>query len=107
MKSAIALGVGLDNVICIKTDERGLMCTTHLEHEIQEALQSGAAPFMVNATAGTTVYGAFDPLVKISEICAKYSLWFHIDGSWGGAAVFSDEVRHLMQGITFDIHWKL
>lgn len=41
----------------------------------------GFVPFFVSATAGTTVYGAFDPLIAISDICRKYSVWMHVDVS--------------------------
>lgn len=36
---------------------------------------------MVNATAGTTVLGAFDPIDEISDICEKHHLWLHVDVS--------------------------
>lgn len=38
-------------------------------------------PFLVSATAGTTVYGAFDPLLAIADICKKYKIWMHVDVS--------------------------
>lgn len=41
----------------------------------------GFVPFFVSATAGTTVYGAFDPLIAISDICRKYGVWMHVDVS--------------------------
>lgn len=41
----------------------------------------GAVPFMVNATAGTTVLGAFDPIDQVAEICEKHNLWLHVDVS--------------------------
>lgn len=44
-------------------------------------LLQGSAPFLVCATAGTTVLGAFDPLDKIADICEKHGLWFHVDVS--------------------------
>lgn len=39
----------------------------------------GLVPFYVNATAGTTVYGAFDPVTDIANICEKCGLWMHVD----------------------------
>lgn len=41
----------------------------------------GAVPFFVNATAGTTVLGAFDPIHEIADICEKHNLWLHVDVS--------------------------
>lgn len=72
-------------------------------------------PYFVNATAGTTVYGAYDPLDKIADICQKYGLWMHVDGAWGGSALLSKKYRGLMKGIdrwgtkkttlTLDLHY--
>lgn len=42
-------------------------------------LEQGLVPFYVNATAGTTVYGAVDPLDAIADICSAHSLWMHVD----------------------------
>lgn len=39
----------------------------------------GCVPMFVNATAGTTVYGAFDPINEIADICEKYNMWLHVD----------------------------
>lgn len=49
------------------------------------AILQGFVPFLVSATAGTTVYGAFDPLIAIADICKKYKIWMHVDVSvmWG------------------------
>ncbi len=50
-----------------------------LESKIQAAKAEGSLPFFVSATAGTTVYGAFDPLHETADMCEKYGLWFHVD----------------------------
>ena len=53
----------------------------------------------MNATSGTTVFGAYDPLDKIAEICSHHNLWLHVDGAWGASAVCSRKYRYLMTGI--------
>ena len=59
----------------------------------------GARPFAVVATAGTTVTSAFDPLDPIADICEAEELWLHVDGCWGGSALFSPRQAGLMHGI--------
>lgn len=44
-------------------------------------LLQDAVPFFVNATAGTTVQGAFDPLNCIADISERNGMWMHIDVS--------------------------
>ena len=53
----------------------------HLERLIKEALEKGCKPYFVNCTCGTTVLGAFDPILPIADICEKYNLWLHVDVS--------------------------
>lgn len=93
------LGIGSDNVYSVKTDSRGKMSVAHLIESIQRAQDEGAAPFMVSATAGTTVLGAFDPLEDIADVCEKYGLWLHVDAAWGGGALVSRKHRGLLKGI--------
>uniref|UniRef100_A0AAY4A2Q6 Glutamate decarboxylase 2 n=1 Tax=Denticeps clupeoides TaxID=299321 RepID=A0AAY4A2Q6_9TELE len=98
-KGAAALGIGTESVICIKADERGKMIPSDLEKRILEAKQKGFVPFFVSATAGTTVYGAFDPLIAIADICKKYNIWMHVDGAWGGSLLMSRKHRWKLNGV--------
>lgn len=98
-KLASFMGLGSDNVYTIKTCERGRIIIEHLESEILRAQNEGAIPFMVVATAGTTVLGAFDPIDKIANLCGKYNMWLHVDAAWGGGALMSQKYRHLLIGI--------
>ena len=52
-----------------------------LEDLILRHKAEGKTPFFVNATAGTTVKGAFDPIDEIANICNKHDLWLHVDVS--------------------------
>ncbi|XP_062843443.1 glutamate decarboxylase 1 [Trichomycterus rosablanca] len=98
-KSAVVLGIGSENVFAVKCDERGKMIPAELESSISAAKAKGLVPFFVNATAGTTVYGAFDPLVDIADICERCDLWMHVDAAWGGGLLLSKRHRIKMRGI--------
>ncbi|KAM4705046.1 glutamate decarboxylase 1-like [Rhinophrynus dorsalis] len=98
-KASAVLGIGTDNVIAVKCDERGKMIPSDLEAKILQAKREGCVPFYVSATAGTTVYGAFDPLSKIADICEKYRLWMHVDAAWGGGLLLSKKHNFKLDGI--------
>lgn len=62
----------------MKADIHGCMDVIDLEEKIKESIAQGKKPFLINATCGTTVLGAYDPLKKIAEIGKKYDLWTHV-----------------------------
>ena len=92
-------GVGKNNLRYIPTNEKGEMLSEKLEEQIREDISKGYLPFYVNATAGTTVLGAFDPIDSISKICKKYNIWLHVDGAYCGAAIFSSKYKGLLEGL--------
>ncbi|RAL01652.1 pyridoxal phosphate-dependent decarboxylase family protein [Aspergillus ibericus CBS 121593] len=97
-KAAQMLGLGSSSVWAVPVDKQGRMIASQLEALVQKALAEDRTPFYVNATAGTTVMGSFDPFHDIAAICKKYNLWFHVDGSWGGSFIFSAQQRSKLSG---------
>ncbi|KYK58088.1 glutamate decarboxylase [Drechmeria coniospora] len=97
-KAAVTCGMGAASVVCVPVDAAGRMEPPALRSLILEALAQGRTPLYVNATAGTTVLGAYDPIGKIRSICDEFGLWLHVDGSWGGAVCFSERHRHKLDG---------
>lgn len=53
----------------------------------------------VVATAGTTNAGIIDDLAGVAEVAAANRLWFHVDGAYGGAGLFSTTARARYRGI--------
>ncbi|KAG8521617.1 Acidic amino acid decarboxylase GADL1, partial [Galemys pyrenaicus] len=98
-KAASFLGIGTENICFVETDGRGKMIPKELDKQVSRARKEGAAPFLVCATSGTTVLGAFDPLDEIADICVRHGLWLHVDASWGGSALMSRKYRKLLHGI--------
>ncbi|KAF0297369.1 Cysteine sulfinic acid decarboxylase [Amphibalanus amphitrite] len=99
MKAANWHGFGSDNVVQVGTDSLGRMRPDLLLEAVQRVLAEGREPLFVNATCGTTVLGAYDPVPAIADICQQYGLWLHVDACWGGAAMLSRRWRHLLTGI--------
>ncbi len=80
-KNAAFSGLGRDQVRYVPSDKLGRLDLKSLELMIEEDIQNGFKPIMVNLTAGTTVLGAFDPVGEVRAIGDKYGLWLHLDGS--------------------------
>lgn len=99
VKGAAWLGLGTDNVYKVKTDKFGRMEPSDLRRAIAKARDKGHLPFFVNATCGTTVLGAFDPLPEIAAICQQENLWLHVDACLGGTLLLSEKYRHRLSGI--------
>ncbi|KAL9008279.1 MAG: hypothetical protein Q9173_006580 [Seirophora scorigena] len=110
-KAAQMLGFGSEAVIAVPTDRSGRMDPSALESLIQKSKEDGKTPFYVNATAGTTVLGSYDPVRAASKICRAHNLWLHVDASWGGPAIFSSKLAkekldgsHLADSIAINPH---
>ena len=58
---------------------RGKMLVSDLETKLVQAEREGCRPFLVVATAGTTVLGAFDDLNDIADVCQRHAVWLHVD----------------------------
>uniref|UniRef100_A0A8C1BUR0 Glutamate decarboxylase 1 n=1 Tax=Cyprinus carpio carpio TaxID=630221 RepID=A0A8C1BUR0_CYPCA len=100
-KASAVLGFGTENLILLRTDERGRVIPADLENKVIDAKQKvigGSVPCS-RATTSPTVYGAFDPINEIADICEKYSMWLHVDGAWGGGLLMSRKHRHKLNGI--------
>ncbi|RYP23426.1 hypothetical protein DL765_001131 [Monosporascus sp. GIB2] len=112
-KAAMACGLGVSSVVAVPSTADARMDVAALGELVVQAKADGRTPLYVNATAGTTVFGAFDPLPEIAAVCAEFGMWFHVDASWGGACVFSETHRHKLNGthladsLTFNPHKML
>lgn len=97
-KAAVAAGMGSSAVVCVPVDDTGRMSIPALRSLIQESIAAGRTPLYVNATAGTTVMGMYDPVREARAICDEFGMWLHVDGSWGGSVALSRAHRHKLDG---------
>lgn len=39
--------------------------------------------------------------IRLHQVCQKYSIWFHVDGAYGGSALLLPELQHLRKGLEY------
>jgi L-2,4-diaminobutyrate decarboxylase len=109
-KSASMLGLGFDAVVPVRCGTDHRMDPAALAGALAEARTAGLVPMAVVATAGTTDFGAVDPLPETAALARAYGAWFHVDAAYGGGLMVSGRYRHLLAGVgladsvTVDFH---
>ncbi len=98
-KNASFGGIGVGQIRRVKTNQFGQMDVSHLQELIHQDKANNLEPFFVNATAGTTVLGAFDDIKAIHEVIKDDDIWLHVDGAYCGSVIFSKHYKHLVEGV--------
>lgn len=88
------------DVVVVPVDAEGRLTGFALREVIHRYHESGAGRiFAVVASAGTTNLGIVDDLESVAETCREESLWLHVDGAYGGAALAAPSKREIFSGI--------
>ncbi len=109
-KSASMLGLGYDAVVPVPCGPDHRMDPRALAGELAQARKDGLVPMAIVATAGTTDFGAIDPLAELAAAAREHGAWFHVDAAFGGGLMVSGRHGHLLAGIgqadsvTVDFH---
>ncbi len=98
-KAAAVLGLGTEAVVKVPDGPDGSMDAVALRNAVEASKAAGQVPFAIVATAGTTVTGAFDDLDALADVAEEFDLWLHVDACFGGAALFSPRIHHLLDGV--------
>ncbi|HNR08200.1 MAG TPA: pyridoxal-dependent decarboxylase [Saprospiraceae bacterium] len=104
------MGLGRQGLVLLPVNERFQTEVSRLEDIYQKTLSQGIEVFAFVANACSTATGAYDDIETIAGFCKKHQIWLHVDGAHGGAVLFSDRHRALLQGagladsITVDFH---
>ncbi|WP_247702701.1 aspartate aminotransferase family protein [Streptomyces sp. F63] len=98
-KSAKLLGLAPDSVIPVPSDGDRRMRPDLLAREIDRCSAADLTVMAVVATAGTTDFGAIDPLPAIAALCEDAGVWMHVDAAYGCGLLASPTRRHLLDGI--------
>src|ERR1044072_7250208 len=99
-KAADILGFGREQVRVVPSDESFRVDVRRLRERVEADTRNGLRPFCVVASAGTVSTGAVDDLRELASVAQAHSLWFHVDGAYGGLAASTNAKRALFEGLT-------
>lgn len=109
-RSASLLGLGDEAVVPVPVDGDHRMDPRELGRLLAEGHAAGQQAMAVVGTAGTTDFGAIDPLREVAGLARSYGAWFHVDAAYGCGLLVSLQHRGLLAGIesadsvTVDFH---
>jgi len=98
-KAALALGIGLENVVKVETDAEFRMQPESLAAAMVADRALGYLPLACVATVGTTSTSSVDPVPAIAEICRRARVWLHVDAAYGGMLAIVPEFRFVLDGV--------
>ena len=98
-KSVEELGIGSNQLRKIVVNNDFTINLEALKKQIEKDLIEGYVPFCLVGNAGTVNTGAIDDLDALAEIAAKYNMWYHIDGAYGGLLGSLSSLKEKYKGI--------
>lgn len=93
------LGLKDSGILKVPVDDEFRVRPDQLENLYYKAVETGKTVFAIVGCAGTTSTVSYDDLKVIGDFCNRKRVWFHVDGAHGGAAIFSNTHKHLMEGL--------
>jgi len=112
-KAADVLGLGRQNLKAVAVDDNHRMDIAALKSEVSKLQAQNIKVLAIVGVAGATETGSIDPLASIAAVAHEVGAHFHVDGAWGGAAIFSETHKNKLSGIeladsiTLDAHKQL
>jgi aromatic-L-amino-acid/L-tryptophan decarboxylase len=92
-KAVELLGIGGANLRRLPVDAGWQLRLDALEQALAADIAAGRVPMAVAVSAGTVNTGAIDPLGEVRELCDRFGVWMHIDGSYGAPAILDERYR--------------
>ena len=97
-KSAIALGIGEENVRRVRSDAAFRMDPAALTKMIEQDKRESFRPMAIVATVGTTYTASIDPVAELARICRAEKMWLHVDGAYGAGLALLPECKSITDG---------
>jgi len=99
IRAARIIGVRPDCIHKIPCDERFRLDVEALARAVAHDRAAGFHPIAVCANAGAGSTGAIDPLEAMADYCEAEGIWLHVDASYGGFAIVTEQGMKRLRGI--------
>ncbi|QLE78447.1 aspartate aminotransferase family protein [Francisella sp. Scap27] len=100
-KSLSLLGLGMNCIETVNTDDNLQLDTDDLLSRIQNLIDNNLIPLCVVTTVGDTDFGCIDNIAQIAKIAQAHDIWLHVDAAVGGALLLSNNHKQRLKGIEF------
>ena len=98
-RAARMVGIRDCNIRIVPSTQKYCIDLDLLKKAIQKDKASGLNPKVVCGNGGATNTGIVDPLEGLAKICQSENIWFHVDASYGGFSVLTQEGKTSLEGI--------
>ena len=98
-KAAAILGIGERNILVLRQDAQQKADLADLDAQLALCRERKLLPVAIIGIAGATETGTIDPLAAMAASAERHGVHFHVDAAWGGAMIFSERYRGLLDGI--------
>lgn len=93
------LGIGRDNIVWLPLDGKRRIDMSAVPSVLDDAKRSGMDVFCTVCSAGSTSFGAVDPIEGLAQISRDRGMWLHVDGCHGASLAVSDRLRDKLRGL--------
>ena len=114
LQKALMMAGFADDTYCeVESNARGELSVAALRAQMRADRAAGRKPFLILATAGTTICGSIDPIDALADLAAEEDVWLHVDAAYGGFFMMTEHGKTVMKGIdradsvTLDPHKSL
>ncbi len=100
-KTASVLGVGKKHITHLQLTSDNRVDIEALRTQIVRYKTENKSILALVAIAGATETGSIDPLREMAAIAREFDIHFHVDAAFGGPVIFSEQHKHVLQGIEY------
>jgi L-2,4-diaminobutyrate decarboxylase len=98
-RAAGILGLGAGAIVPLEADALERIRVDRLPDALARTRAAGRTPIALVAAACATGTGLHDDVRGIGAFCAEHGIWLHVDAAHGAAALLSERLRGMLDGI--------